>query len=191
MLKRLHEKLSSAQVTQADATLLPFPTAHFDFVMTVHVLHLIAPWREALREFKRVLVPGGTYLNVVTWGNVGVSFRSRVREFWRGWLQERGIDPRLPGVRDDEGFKTELEHLGAHLTEAEIVRYPLNFTLRQELDRLGSRVYSDTWEIPDPIFEDSMRETWGWAWQEFGDLDQERADEVQFSIDIARFEAKR
>src|SRR6185369_6050073 len=30
MLRRLQEKLPSARIAQADASLLPFPTAHFD-----------------------------------------------------------------------------------------------------------------------------------------------------------------
>src|SRR4030095_16136094 len=41
MLMRLHEKFPTARVAQADATVLPFPSAHFEAVVTVHVLHLI------------------------------------------------------------------------------------------------------------------------------------------------------
>src|SRR3972149_1364190 len=42
---------------------LPFPNASFGLLITVHVLHLVGPWREALREFRRVLRPDGLYLN--------------------------------------------------------------------------------------------------------------------------------
>jgi ubiquinone/menaquinone biosynthesis C-methylase UbiE len=66
MLGRLREKSPTARVIQADATLLPFPTAHFQFALTVHVLHLIPSWPNVLREIRRVLVPEGTYLNVTT-----------------------------------------------------------------------------------------------------------------------------
>lgn len=191
MLGQLQKKHPTARLVQSDAARLPFPNAHFDFVMTVHVMHLVAPWREALHEFKRVLVPGGTYLNVVTWGNAGASIRTQVRQFWREWLQARGIDPRLPGVRDDEGFLQELRDLGARLTEKEVIQYPLRFTVREELERLGSRIYSDTWEIPDEMFEASMKEVWSWAEKEYRDLDQQRADEVRFAVDIAHFEAER
>src|SRR5512143_2888443 len=64
MLLRLKEKFPSAPIAQSDASQLPFPKAAFDVVMTVHVLHLIPPWRESLREFRRVLKPEGLYLNV-------------------------------------------------------------------------------------------------------------------------------
>src|SRR5574341_315074 len=83
MLRRLQEKLPLARISQADAAHLPFRTGQFKVVLTVHVLHLIHPWREALREFQRVLVPGGTYLNVKTWEPVGVSIRGQMRDVWR------------------------------------------------------------------------------------------------------------
>src|SRR5262245_36888607 len=79
MLRRLQEKLPPARIVQSDASHLPFRTAHFDVVLTVHVLHLIPPWREALREFKRVLKPEGIYLNVKTWEAVGTSIRGQIR----------------------------------------------------------------------------------------------------------------
>ena len=46
--------------------------------------------------------------------------------------------------------------MGAQLTEVEVLRYPLTFTLREELDRFGSRIYSDSWEIPNPVFDASI-----------------------------------
>jgi len=187
MLRRLQEKLPSSRIAQADASLLPFPTAHFDFVMTVHVLHLIPPWRQALGEFKRVLKPEGTYFNVKTWEPVGASIRGELREFWRSWLKAQGVNAYLTGVQRNVESLPELEALGASLTELEVIRYPLTFTLRGELERFASRVYSDAWEVPDAIFETSMQELRSWVEHEYGDLDQPRADEVRFVIDVARF----
>src|SRR4030095_10096221 len=108
MLKRLQEKFSTACIAQADASRLPFPNGHFDVVLTVHVMHLIPPWREALREFRRVLVPGGLYLNVRTWDPVGINIRARMREFWRAWLDSQGVDARPTGIRDGSEFLPEL-----------------------------------------------------------------------------------
>jgi ubiquinone/menaquinone biosynthesis C-methylase UbiE len=187
MLRRLQEKLPSARIAQADASLLPFPTAHFDFVMTVHVLHLIPPWREALREFKRVLKPEGMYFNVKTWEPVGLSIRGEIREFWRSWLKAHGVNAYLTGVQRNAESLAELQSLGARLTEEEVIRYPLAFTLREELERFASRVYSDAWDVPKAIFETSLEELRTWVHHEYGDLDQQRADEVRFVIDVARF----
>jgi ubiquinone/menaquinone biosynthesis C-methylase UbiE len=188
MLGRLKEKLPGARISQADASRLPFPTGHFDMVLTVHVLHLIPSWREALREFKRVMVPGGRYVNVKTWESVGVSIRGQMRDYWRRWLGERGVDANLTGVRSNEDSLPELQSLGARLTEMEVVRYPLRFTLREQLEHFASRTFSDAWEIPDAIFEASLEALRTWVNQEYGGLDQPRADEVRCVIDVASFE---
>jgi ubiquinone/menaquinone biosynthesis C-methylase UbiE len=188
MLLRLQEKFPSARIAQVDASLLPFPASQFDVVLTVHVIHLIHPWRKALSDFRRVLVPGGLYLNVKTWEAVGNSIRGRMRDFWQSWLEAHDVYPHLPGVQDDEEFFSELRSLGAHLTQMEVIRYPLTFTLREELERFASRVNSHTWDIPDTVFNGSIEALRTWTNQEYSDLDQERADEVRFVIDAARFE---
>ena len=190
MLSRLKEKFPSARIARADASLLPFPAGRFNVVLTVHVLHLIPPWREALREFQRVLVPGGTYLNVRTWEPVDVSIRGKMREFWRDLLEAQGVDVRPTGMRSGEEFHSELDALGAKLTEVEVIRYPLTYTVREELDHFASRVNSNTWDIPDAIFEPSMEELRKWVESEFGNLDPDGqlTDEVRFVIDVVRFE---
>jgi len=188
MLKRFQEKLSSARLVQGDATLLPFPGERFDVVLTVHVMHLIPAWREALREFRRVLVPGGAYINVSTWASVGTSVGDEIREFWRGWLRERGVDAEHPGARDFKDVQEELRSMGATLREVEAVRFADSFTLREELDRFAARIYSYTWHIPDAIYEQSIKELRGWVVHEYGDLDQQITDEVRFVIHVARFE---
>ncbi len=188
MLMRLQEKFPLARIVQSDASHLPFPTAHFDIVLTVHVMHLIPSWRAALLEFRRVLAPGGAYLNVKTWETVGISIRGQIREFWLHWMEVQGVDAHLLGIQNDEEFLPELRSLGAHLTKMEVIRYPLTFTLREELERFASRVYSDTWDIPSAIYDASLEELRTWVDHEYGSLDQQLEDEVRFVIDVARFE---
>lgn len=188
MLRRFQEKYPAARIAQADASLLPFPTGHFDIVLIVHVLHLIPSWRDVLREFQRVLAPGGSFLNVSTWAPVGVSASGKIRDFWRSWMRANGIDAGHPGVRDQETLLQELRSLGAELTEVEAVRFTSSFTLGEELERFKSRVYSETWDLPDAIFNSSMKELRSWAIAEYGDLAQEVEDHVRFVIEVARFE---
>jgi ubiquinone/menaquinone biosynthesis C-methylase UbiE len=57
MVARLSESLPAVQV--ADATALPFDDATFEVVTAGFVLHLLNDPQTALREFKRVLAPGG------------------------------------------------------------------------------------------------------------------------------------
>jgi SAM-dependent methyltransferase len=187
MLMRLSEKFPSASMVQSDASALPFPGSSFMFVMTVHVLHLVPSWRAVLREFQRVMALGGAYLNITTWGSTGNSTRERLRVHWRDWLATQKQNAGNPGIQSHEQLLTELRSLGAQLTEVEVLRYPLVFRLREELDRFASRIYSDSWEIPDAIFESSIEELRTWVKHEYGDLDQQMQDEVRFSIDVARF----
>ncbi|HLO32887.1 MAG TPA: class I SAM-dependent methyltransferase [Anaerolineales bacterium] len=188
MLRRFQGKFPAPRIVQADASLLPFPSAHFDTVLTVHVMHLIPAWRETFREFRRVLAPGGAYLNVSTWAPVGVSMGGQIRDFWRGWLTAQGVTAGHPGVREPEEFLKELRSMGAAITQVEAVRYRDSFNLAEELDRFASRVYSETWDLPDAIFEASIEALRTWAQHEYGSLDREIQDEVRFVIDVARFE---
>jgi ubiquinone/menaquinone biosynthesis C-methylase UbiE len=187
MLTRFREKFPAARIARADASLLPFPEAQFDIVLTVHVMHLIPPWREALREFRRVLVPGGAYLQVSTWAPVGISASGKIRDYWRAWMRSNGVDAGHLGVRDQAELLAELGFLGANVTEVEAIRFNYSFNLREELGRFESRVYSETWDLPDAMFDASMKELRAWVAQEFGSLDQELEDEVRFAIQMARF----
>ena len=187
MLRRFQEKFPSARIAQADASQLPFPTAQFDVVLTVHVMHLIPSWREALREFRRVLVPGGVYLYVSTWAPVGVSVSGKIRQFWRGWMKANGLEAGHPGARERADLLQELRSLGADLSEVEAIRFIESFNLREELNRFAARIFSETWDIPDMLFEESIKELRAWVTAEYGSLDQEIKDEVRFFIDVARF----
>jgi ubiquinone/menaquinone biosynthesis C-methylase UbiE len=189
MLLRLQEKFSSAQLAQADAAGLPFPENQFDALLTVHVMHLVSPWREALREFKRVLKPGGSYLNIRTYESVGLSLREQIRDFWRSWVTARGIDVRHPGVQNREELLQELQIMGTNVMEVEVVRYTHIYTLREELERYQTRVYSDTWKIPEAIFEQSVQELRSRIVGNYGSLDQQLEDKVRFAIDVVRFES--
>src|SRR5688572_20388508 len=107
MLRRLQEKFSTSQLAQADAVDLPFPANYFDALLTVHVMHLVGPWREALREFRRALKPGGKYLNIRTYELVGTSRREQMRNFWRSWVAARGGDLQHLGVQNRTEFLQE------------------------------------------------------------------------------------
>lgn len=158
MLARQREKYPSAHLVQSDAVFLPFPAACFDAVLAVHVMHLIGPWRKALREFRRVLKSGGVFLSVRTYEPVGESIRGRMRDHWREWLEMQGVDTRHPGVQTGEEQKAELEALGARLEEVEVIRFSLSSSVRSELDRYAGHVFSDTWSVPEVVYQASLAE---------------------------------
>jgi len=188
MLSRQREKYPAARLVQSDAARLPFTSNHFNAVLVVHVMHLIGPWKEALREFKRVLKPGGVFLNVSTYQPVGNSIRREARIHWHDWLKSEGLDTEHPGAQSKDELQAELESLGARLKEVEVVRFPHVFTLRVELERYESRVYSDTWPVPEALFQASLADLRRWVLREYGDLDQQIEETARFVFDAAYFD---
>ena len=188
MLGRQREKYPAARLVQSDAVFLPFSSGQFDCVLVVHVMHLIGPWREALGEFRRVLKAGGAFLNVSTYSTVGQSDRVQMRDHWRKGLESQGVDVRHPGAQSGEELKNELRSLGAQLKEVEVVRFAHIYTLREELNRYESRVYSDTWSVPDAVYQASLAELRLWTEHEFGDLNSEHEETSRFVFDVASFD---
>jgi ubiquinone/menaquinone biosynthesis C-methylase UbiE len=187
MLKRLQEKHPAMRILQADATRLPFPSSHFDVVLMVHVIHLIAGWQEALLEVRRVLRSGGAFLNVRTYDHAGFSIREQMHDFWREQVEAHGVTLHQPGVRDHQRFLDELETMGAELCEVDVVHYSRRYTLREAMDHFRGRIFSNAWQVPDDVHEASMQEVQSWVEREYGDWDAQREDEVKFVIDVARF----
>jgi ubiquinone/menaquinone biosynthesis C-methylase UbiE len=174
-------------VVQGDACHIPIRSGTFDTLLTAHVMHLVSDWRQALQEFRRALRPGGIYINVRTYEAAKESPRRRSREFWTSWLAGNGFRSSHPGVQDREELLDELIRMGAQVEEAEITRYTYQYTLREELERIHGRIYSDTWDVPAGIFPSSVKELASWMAEQFGDLDQEIEEEVSFNLESARF----
>jgi ubiquinone/menaquinone biosynthesis C-methylase UbiE len=186
MMRRLREKYPAARIVQSDASRLPYVSNRFDVAVTIHVLHLVGPWRAALREIKRVLQPGGVYINGGS-GQREESVSQKMQDYWRGRIEAHGADWRRPGVQDREELLAELKQLGAQLEEIEIDRGSYLWKPGEALDILAQRTHSGTWNIPDAIFDAALRETRIWAEQEFGDLDRGYPQEYYESLDVIRF----
>jgi ubiquinone/menaquinone biosynthesis C-methylase UbiE len=75
-----------ADFSLALAERLPFPAEHFDLVTSVGVMEHFLDTGEALREIRRVLKPGGHYVNLV---HVELTFGERL-----GWIVSRFLFPR-------------------------------------------------------------------------------------------------
>lgn len=186
MMAKLRAKRPDVRVAQADASRLPFAARSFDAALTTHVLHLIGPWRETLREIRRVVRPGGVYVN--TWHHhADRSIHADIREHWRSCVRARGISWQRPGAQGTDEVVTALQSLGAHYEEISLVTYTTSATPRHELDRIAARVMSDGWNIPDDVYDAALAETCEWAEREIRDLDVPREEERHFIAQLVRF----
>lgn len=188
MMARLRAKHPAARLAQADIQQLPFGPATFDAVLTVHVLHLVAAWRDVLREFRRVLRPGGVIVNAYRQAT-NDSPRSRLGYYWQDWLRENhpSAAPAFIGVRDEEAIAAALRDLGAAVSLIEAITYRETYRLDEMLDSYAGRIYSATWELPDDVLHASVAAARAWASSEYGPLDRPVTDDMTFFLQAGRF----
>jgi SAM-dependent methyltransferase len=187
MMGKLRQKYPAAPVAQADAARLPFAARQFDAVLTTHVMHLIGPWREALREYRRVLKPGGVYIDSTQW-HAASSQLTRIRDHWRALVEAQGAQWRRPGVQNHAEIDAELQTMGGRVELVEVLRYTATATPRERLDQIYSRVCSDAWDVPEDVFEATFKDLVAWCRKEIGPLDKPITEERRFTLRITRFE---
>jgi ubiquinone/menaquinone biosynthesis C-methylase UbiE len=186
MLQRLRAKTLTARVAEANAAQLPFGEGQFDGLLTVHVLHLVGRWREALREFRRVLKPGAAYVNSWHW-HPEASIDQALRDYWRSRVDAHGGNWRRPGIQSREELLEEVRAMGAQAEEVVVTSFQTTLTPLSVVDGIARRVYSDTWEVPDDIFEATIAELRAYAAATYPDLNAPRNEEYRFILDVIRF----
>ena len=167
-LRRLSVDLSGC-LAQADAGCLPFASASFDAVITVHVMHLIDRPAPALHEFRRVLRPGGAYLD----GGKRIespSIWSEMRSQWDQLLARRGLAQRHSGRPEASGHEI-LSGMGATCEPRVVQVSEVNATPAEEIDRLLVRVSQGAWQVPVAILPELEAALRGWAEDRYGRLE--------------------
>lgn len=98
-LEQAHRTVPGAAFFRADATALPFGDGTVDAITALNVLEHVTDDRRALREIRRVLMPGGCAVLVVPW-NPGLydhydAFLQHERRYARGELAAKAKDAGL------------------------------------------------------------------------------------------------
>ena len=191
MLAVLRQKYPAARLAEADASLLPFPANHFDALITCHVMHLVGPWREALREYRRVLKHAGTYINARTEHAGGESIGRRLQQFWESRVAAYGASSRRPGVQNADELHKELLEMGAAVRQVQVVRFTRSRSIGEVVDGIAERTHSHTWSVPDEILAATLRELQAWVHEQYGAdaYEQMIAEESVFVLDLVRFES--
>ena len=186
MLLRLRQKVPAMPLAEANAVRLPFAAAQFDGLLTIHVLHLVGRWREALREFRRVLKPGAAYVN--SWHeHPADSIDQALRSYWRSRVEAHGAEWRRPGIQSRQELVEEARQMGAQVEEVFVTPYTHTVTPQSVVEGIASRVYSDTWEVPDAVFEATIAELRRHARETYADQTTPRPEQYRFLLDVVRF----
>jgi len=195
MLNQLRQKVDGGShrltLVNASATDLPFADNSFDVVLTVHVLHLIPDWQQALAEIRRVLKPGGLYL--YSHGRVKQKtddedfnpLRFEFDERWRAIVAEHGHELTDYGATEEE-VSEALINQGATLTSTIAAQWRIELTVGELLDRYENKFYSGCWQVPDDIFPKAIHDLRQWAKQRYGSLNEDFSHDARFKLVVVQ-----
>jgi ubiquinone/menaquinone biosynthesis C-methylase UbiE len=217
MIKRMKEKLrkssASSQVSLilASVTALPFREHSFDFVLSVHVLHLIDGWREAITETKRVLRTDGLFSIV---GNIAPELISKTgkkyfelcknysapglsgRSIWilnkvlkyekTGFLEH--ILKRFAGGNNFWGSKGQAYlKKQAFSMEKYVIEWQEVINTDEMFNHFQERIVSDQWRIPLEIHQKAMSELSKWKNEEIRKNGPSEKMSREFKATMVRF----
>lgn len=182
MMAELDKKIAGQNYrvacAQADANALPFRDAMFDCAYAVHVYHVVAHWKSALRDAWRVVKPGGHLL--ISFHDhdpraVFKQMRTKLAEMARA----AGVETRRPGAQSSDELHDELNQF-AETRAVEIARWHETVVPAQMIEGLAAKSVSETWLIPDDLLARLIPRVRAWAQAEFGDLSNEISEHEKF-----------
>jgi ubiquinone/menaquinone biosynthesis C-methylase UbiE len=190
MMQRLRANLpagAAAGLAQADAARLPLADASADAVIMVHVLHVVAGWRDALAETRRILAPRGVLLH--SWNRHDENDPTmRVRNRWRDLVAQRcGRPAQRPGAASPDEVVAALQAMGATVTQVTAAEWTNAESIDGEIAAIAARQYSDTWDVSDADLQATVTELTAWAQAEFGDLRPAYPERRRVVFDMARW----
>lgn len=154
-------------ITHADGVHLPFPDASFDAVLAVHVFHLITQWREALHGAVRVLRPSAPLLLGQDMHH-GAPISHPMQDEWIEITRALGYEPRRLGAAHFADILGEVREMGLMVEEWTIAEWTAPFTAANAFADIAEKSWSLTWQVPEPIFTESVKRLEVWARERFG-----------------------
>jgi SAM-dependent methyltransferase len=154
-----------------DANHLPLAGRVFDAVIAVHLFQLLADWENAVSEVRRVLQPGGAFLNGYEWRPPD-SPGARLMDRWRMLLAATGGPAPAAGARDFGDLKDQLVQTGAIYREQAVGQWSTTRTLARQLETIEHRTWSLGASDPNGVVPGCLAQLRSWASAEFGALDQ-------------------
>ena len=178
MLAQLRATLPEGRPVPAlvlgDANQLPFNGHVFEAVVSVHVFQLLPDWTHVIAEVRRVLRPGGVFLNGYEWRPPD-SPGARLMGHWRQLLSAAGQPALVAGAHDFSDLQLELQRAGATCQEQVVGQWSTSRTLARQLETIEHRTWSSGDRELDGILAECLAQLRAWASAEFGALNQEHS----------------
>lgn len=187
MLAKLMEQLGSRHVAPdlvlADVAQLPIATGSFSVVLEARVLHFVPGWERALEEIHRVITRMGLLIRY-TPVDEGKQWADSIAK-WDQLLNSRGFVARERPSQEQIHHK--LRTLGGSCRLEIVAESEDRATVADDLKFTRDRIGAWTWEIPDELFLDCLREYEAWAKDFYGDLGHEIVDTVGHQLEVWTF----
>ncbi len=175
------ELSASMRLVMSDITKLPFHNASFDIALAVHIFHLVDGWQRAVQEVLQALRPGGALLHC--WDEHGKLDIQDISEEWQRIVTSLGGKTRRPGASSVHFVTDWLSDHGLQSQKIQAVTWEHSVTPRQMLENITSRLWSNTWSIPDSIFIPATERLTAWTHERYSnDMDTSRIQERRFII---------
>jgi ubiquinone/menaquinone biosynthesis C-methylase UbiE len=174
---------ASMRLVVSDITALPFLDHSFEAVVAVHIFHLVDGWQQALAEVVRVLRPGGRLLQC--WDSYEKSSaHATINRKWQELITQAGGDTKRPGVHN-QGVIIWLKDHGYQTEEQPATTWRQSASPATIIDSIGQRHWSSSWNIPDDIFNSSIKSLRTWAQEHYAsNFTVEQPQERRFFITI-------
>src|SRR5262245_58187071 len=164
-----HAGQPAPALVQGDVYRLPLANGSLEAVVAVHVFQLLSDWPAAIAEVRRVLRPGGLFLNGYEWRPPD-SPGARLMERWRLILATSGGP--AGAARDFDDLRAELARTGAGYAERTVGHWSTTRTLSRLLETIEHRTWSSGSEQNRAALFDCLSQIRAWAVAEFGTLEQ-------------------
>jgi ubiquinone/menaquinone biosynthesis C-methylase UbiE len=189
MLARLREQLGPRHLPPdlalGDATRLPLASDSFRAVLVFNVLHLVSSLDEAVGELRRVLAPGGVVFRGVEEA-VGESLWDASMAKWNELMAARDFSHRA-GLRAKE-MRGVLRAAGGSCRVETVAEHEEPQRPSETVNRIRKRIDSWTWELPDGLFADCLKEYEQWASRHYEDMEGELTQRTSYGLEVWSFE---
>jgi len=146
MITKAREK-GVENIVQGDLLALPFKDLAFDKSISIHVLHLIKDWEDALREIGRVTRE--EFVSVAF--NKEDSPAEEIRNAYDRACEELGYPVKHPGMRE-----RELPDVLEPDAVKPIVLHEHPVDVKSLIQDFETRTYSSQWTVPQEIHEQAI-----------------------------------